>query len=381
MISLPEKTTALQAKAITPLFAQDTMQPPLEAEKEESLKKDYQDEKFHQYTFLELLNRPTKEWLVDQIFGAGEIGMFYGPSGCGKTFVVIDMIIALCSKDKFANEFAISKPLNVAYCAGEGLGGLRDRFAAAAIYHEITDLQNFTFFEKTPQLYEQPVLFNNPNNSCSDSINQFISEWKKKAVNKKLDVLIIDTLHTASVGADENSSRDMGKVLQLCRSASIELGCTVILVHHTNKARTGERGSSALRGAMDFMIEIKPKEDNRKAAMHCSKLKDGEEWQDQGFELKRVDSTKNVHVNWTGVVEGKGQSKAEDKESIISAMKEYDGTTFLCKSIAEIINQHPSYTNRLLGELVAEKKCYRELEKPEKAPSNKNPWLFFLKIS
>lgn len=44
-------------------------------------------------SFDELLEMPAKEWLLDQVFGAGDVGMVYGPPGCGKTFVVIEMII------------------------------------------------------------------------------------------------------------------------------------------------------------------------------------------------------------------------------------------------------------------------------------------------
>lgn len=44
---------------------------------------------------------PSKEWLLDQVFGAGDIDMIYGAPACGKTFVVIDMILSLCTRNKW----------------------------------------------------------------------------------------------------------------------------------------------------------------------------------------------------------------------------------------------------------------------------------------
>src|SRR5690606_18401473 len=109
---------------------------------------------FTPYSFDQLLKMPPKEWLLDQVFGAGDIGMIYGPPGCGKTFVVIDMIVRLCTGQKWANGFDVTRRLNVAYCAGEGIGGLPSRFAAIARHHDIANLENFVFYPIPPQLYD-----------------------------------------------------------------------------------------------------------------------------------------------------------------------------------------------------------------------------------
>jgi|GEM_PF-3253723 len=337
---------------------------------------------FQPYTFSELQNMPPKEWLVDQFFGEGDLGMVYGPPGCGKTFIVIDMIVSICSKIPVANKFNVNRELNVAYCAGEGISGLPSRFIAAAQYHEAQNLHNLTFYKTMPQLYESG------NNDTKDltAIDNFILEWKKRIMEKeagKLDVLVIDTLHTASVTADENSARDMGKVLQSCRLAANELGCAVILVHHTNKSGTGERGSSALRGAMDFMIEIKKQSDTEtRAIMSCSKLKDGEQWQDQGFDLCAVEGTGSVRVSWFSNDDINGQPRKtaadKDKESLLLVMRQHRGTKFTSKSLSERIGKGQTYANKLLSDLVRENKCYQRLQDPEKDASRWNPWVYLV---
>ena len=130
---------------------------------------------FRPYTFNNLLEMRSKEWLLEQVFGPRDIGMFYGAPGCGKTFVVIDMILKLCTGNQWADKFNIPRCLNVAYCAGEGLGGLPSRFNAAAKHYDITLLHNFTFYSLPPQLFD---------NVAEATIKQFCKEWQARQLEK-----------------------------------------------------------------------------------------------------------------------------------------------------------------------------------------------------
>ncbi len=332
---------------------------------------------FRPFTFSELCNMPPKKWLVDQIFGAGEIGIFYGLPGCGKTFIVIDLIISICFGKMWARRFAVNAPLNVAYCAGEGISGLPSRFTTAAKYHDVALPNNFTFFKIIPQLYL------NDDTSVTATIKQFVHEWKARQLAKEaeaLDVLVIDTFHTATTAADENSAKDMGKILHLCRWAAHELGCTVILVHHTNKNGTAERGSSALRGSMDFMIEIAKLNDAKNAIMSCSKLKDGEQWKPQSFHLCKREDCESVHVLWndSDLITPPLKSKVKSKKDLLNEMEQHIGKRFTCKSLAKIIAKKENYTLKLLNELEHDRKCKKELSDPNKKPSSRNHWLFYV---
>ncbi len=146
----------------------------------------------------------------------------------------------------------------------------------------------------------------------------------------------------------------MGKVLHSCRSAGNNLGCAVILVHHTNKGGSIERGSSALRGAMDFMIKIEKASDtDTHAVMSCEKLKDGEQWKSQSFSLLPQDECKSAYVSWDdpgNLTQIKG-AKVSDKEKLKEEMKRYAGTRLTCKTLAEAIAKTEDYTRKLLKEL------------------------------
>lgn len=332
------------------------------------------EEQFRPIRLPELLARPSKPWLIEGLIGPRDIGMIYGPPGSGKTFVVIDLVFAACLGRQFALQFAIDRPLTLAYCAGEGLSGLPARFAAAAAFYGVSDLKSFTFFETVPQLFLQRVDGNR------QTVLQFVAEWQaRQAANRApaLDLLIIDTLHSATVSADENSAKDMGLVLQLAKMVIGELGCAVLLVHHSNKAGTGERGSSALRGAMDFMIEVKPMAG--KFVMTCEKLKDGERWPPHTFALVAKEDSVRVWWDLPAGVEPSAGKQAQDKQAIVHLLQNAPNIRYTARTIGEVIGMGASkQVFKLLKDVVAEHDHIQlGLKDPEKDASPQNPLMYW----
>jgi RecA-family ATPase len=337
---------------------------------------------FQPYTFDELEAMPPKEWIIDSLIGRGDIGMFYGPPGCGKTFTVADLIICGIMGKQWARRFDIPVPLNAAYCAGEGVSGLPARFVAAATHHGATraDKQNFTFFKTVPQFFTGDDI------PEAIAIQRFVEEWQKRiseGTAKALDILFVDTLNTATVAAEENSAKDMGKVLSMCRWATQELGCAVVLVHHTNKTGSAERGSSALRGAMDCMIEIKRvSEGGTKAIMSCEKLKDGEAWKPQTLDLVPVQNVDSVRVWWdepSETTQAKGKEDAY-KKIMIGFMQSQPGKKFTAKILAEVAGIGQNNAIRILSKAVEAGLCVSELMDTTKPNSNRNPLAYFANL-
>lgn len=324
---------------------------------------------FHPYSYSELRQRPPKKWIVDNLIGVRDSGMIYGPPGLGKTFIVIDMIACMCSGKTFANFFSIEQPLNVAYFAGEGIDALPSRFESSVKYHELDDLINFDFYETPPQLF---------NDETTETMQQFIQEHKANS-EKKYNIIFIDTLHSATVGAEENSAKDMGKVLSMCKFASKELSCSVILVHHTNKNATAERGSSSLRGAMDFMIEICGSQE--KSYIKCAKLKDGKSWQPIRFNLCDTEECESAHVEWLEGIytENEDPSNEEiDKQKLIEHMELHEGFKFTVGKLKNSINKSDTMTRKLVNKLFDEAKCNRSTKDPKRKLSNTNPYVYWI---
>jgi hypothetical protein len=310
---------------------------------------------FKPFTLADLIARPPKQWLITGLFGRGDMGMIFGPPGSGKTFVTADMIVAACLGKPFAGQFSTARPLNIAYCASEGLDGLPQRFAAAAAHHGMADdCLNFTFFEIVPQLFDG----NSP-----DSIALFVAEWREAEEAGQvgpLDLLFIDTQHGATVGADENSSTHMGLCLHAAKAAIKALGCTVALNHHSNRAGTGERGSSSMRGAMDFMIETKEVVRGEKFTMQCAKLKDGRAWEAQGFTLVPVPGFAAPRVEWTGTVakgndEHKGDARKSDTgRKVLQVLGSDESRMFTRLEIGEEIDSTPQNVGNVADRLIRE---------------------------
>jgi hypothetical protein len=92
-------------------------------------------------------------------------------------------------------------------------------------------------------------------------------------------LVVIDTLARSSVGAEENSARDMGEVNDAVDEIAKKLNCLVLLVHHSGKGG-GERGSSAIRGATDGICEVIRHESGTRELVlggPTAKIKDGDD--------------------------------------------------------------------------------------------------------
>jgi hypothetical protein len=320
---------------------------------------------FEPLTFEGLMKLPPKVWVIENIIGLGDLGMIFGEAGSGKTFVVIDLLIAAVLGEQWAGQFAVKRPLYTAYCAGEGVSGLKDRFFTAAAWRNLgpADLAKLLIYTTVPQLYVDEY----------QTIYQFVDEYKE--LKRPLDLLVIDTFHSATVNADENSARDASKVLAAMKYAIKELGCAAILVHHTNKSRSGERGSSAYRGAMDVMLEVG--QEGAKRVLYCSKLKDGDKFEPQLFSLtKYADSAYPV---WEGPSDRK--TKATQKELMLAEMVKRPTARLTAKQWGEAIGLTQTYANNILSSLEADGKAGRALQDETKQSSNRNPWVYYLKRS
>lgn len=283
-IPSPAKSESSPANGKTPTITHAANPPPEPEPETKSV--------FNRLTFSDLLTRPKKGWLIKKILGKRDIGMIYSESGSGKTFIVIYLIFACILKSLFAGKFEVENSLKIAYCTNEGLDGLGQRFKTAAKHYAKNENlsfigENLSVFPIVPQLY---------NSHATEAIYQFINDWKDNNYGH-LDLLIIDTLHLASFGANEDIAKDAGIIIKSCKDAISQLGCSVLLIHHAN--RGGKyRGSSAFHGDMDTMLEVEFDSDSRIGALKYFKIKDGEQFPDLYFRLVPDSDTESAYIEW-----------------------------------------------------------------------------------
>lgn len=186
---------------------------------------------------------PLVEGLLDQ----GALSMVYAPSNEGKTFVALSLAASVAKGALWAGRETCGGL--VVYFATEGGRGIRKRFAA---YRQIHGLP-----AKTPlALIASAADFLSSGVDCSRLIAA-VREAERQA-GRACVLIVIDTLSRVLAGGDENSSTDMGAIIQRLDSIRSATGSHVMLVHHTGKdSSRGARGWSGLRAAVDTELEVK----------------------------------------------------------------------------------------------------------------------------
>jgi hypothetical protein len=100
-------------------------------------------------------------------------------------------------------------------------------------------------------------------------------------------LVVVDTLNRAAPGVDENSSQDMGRIIEAAAELQRRIGGLVLLVHHAGKDATkGMRGHSSLHAALDAAIEVRRDGDARE--WRIAKSKDGADAESIPFRLEVV---------------------------------------------------------------------------------------------
>jgi hypothetical protein len=94
--------------------------------------------------------------------------------------------------------------------------------------------------------------------------------------------VIIDTLARCFSG-DENQQEDMGQFVRRLDTLREQYAATVLVVHHSKKADSNERGSSAFRGACDTMMFVS--KDGVDITLECTKQKDHDAFVERKYEL------------------------------------------------------------------------------------------------
>ena len=209
------------------------------------------------------------EWIIKGVLPKAGLGVIYGASGSGKSFMILDMLASIAEGIPWRG-FRVNKA-RVIYVAAEGAAGLRRRTQALTRERKIS-VENIGVIADAPNL-----LADEDAEGLVDALCRF-----------KGDLIVIDTLAQAMPGGDENSSKDMGGLLERARRIHDRTGGMVLLIHHAGKdAARGARGWSGLRAAADFEAEVT--RDGEARVLKLTKLKDGNDGLSFGFRLKQVD--------------------------------------------------------------------------------------------
>lgn len=202
---------------------------------------------------------PPLKWLIKGLVPESGFAVLYGPPGSGKSTIALDLALQVAAGRA------------VVYIAAEGAGGYPARLLAWTKHHA-RPAGNLLF--------------------ALEAVNLLDKTERAEMLGALGDVtpalLVVDTLARCMIGGDENSAKDMGLAIDALDTIRRLTGCAVLVLHHTTKAGNGERGSSALRGAADVMLELA--ESDGLLTLTATKTKDSAPPPDQCLRLVSIET-------------------------------------------------------------------------------------------
>ncbi len=237
------------------------------------------------FRFEELVSRPPAPWLIRGVLRQQSVSLLYGRRGCFKSFVALDLAASLATDQPWQGHDIVTGGL-VIYVAGEGGGGMVQRARAWSEQHQIAP-RNINV-----RFVTEPVVVT----ATSDDVNVLIQRirdaigwepegsidedtghtYEHETAREWPVLIVVDTLARCFVG-DENKQQDMGEFIQGIDLLKREFNCSVLVVHHTGRDESHERGATSLGGACDTMYRLDADNDEHTLTLTNEKMKDSRE--------------------------------------------------------------------------------------------------------
>ena len=228
-------------------------------------------------TLQELRQTPPPTYQVAPYIIDKSFAVLFGQPGSYKSFLSLDWALSVAHGVDW-NERPVMQG-SVVYLALEGQTGLATRSEA---WHRERGLKdtNAPFYAVTTPL------------SLVDETGdvQLLMDGIQEALSgTNPSLIVVDTLARSFVGADENSSTDMGVFVHNIDLLIHHFDCTVLVVHHSGKVISkGARGSNSLQGAVTSELELVKKVGEQSACLYVRKQKEVEEAKPQWLTAREV---------------------------------------------------------------------------------------------
>jgi RecA-family ATPase len=225
------------------------------------------------------LNYLIDGWITER--GRSVLG---GPSGSGKSFLALHMAYCIARGVDFFG-YHVERG-GVIYQAGEGGLGIKKRQKAYRKHFELPPEEDvpLVVLPAKVDLYAR----DGDTDRLIEAINSI-----KVTLSVPLKAVFIDTLATATIGADENSGKDMGVVLANIARIEEECGVHVCLVHHMNADGKKLRGHTSIHANVDTVIQVTVDESTKIRTAKLRKQKDDEDGREIRFTLAAIEVGQN----------------------------------------------------------------------------------------
>ncbi len=202
---------------------------------------------------------PKAEPLIEDVLMLDSISWLHGKPGHAKSFIALDWACCVATGRQWRGQQ--TQHGEVLYVVAEGAQGMHERRQAWEITNDVE--------VPAGQLSFLPVAVQMLQDLDVAAMAMIVAELKPAMV-------VIDTQARVTVGADENSSRDMGQFVASVDQLRVASGACILTVHHEARAGDSLRGSTALEGAATTVIRAT--KDGALVRIDCTKQKDGPEF-------------------------------------------------------------------------------------------------------
>ncbi|WP_367574118.1 AAA family ATPase [Streptomyces griseoaurantiacus] len=213
---------------------------------------------------------PLEPVVADMLF-RDTLARIYGPSGTFKSFMTLDIAACVATGAPWHGQATHAGP--VVYLVAEGLRGIRKRVRAWEQHHG----RKMTGVKFLPR----PVQAMDP-------------EWAVLVeVCRRLApaLVVVDTQARVTVGVEENSNTEMGRVVHHMEQLRAASGACLLLVHHTGHDEGRSRGATAVKGALQTELGVTRKDapgTGPVITLKTGKQKDDAELDDMEFGIHTV---------------------------------------------------------------------------------------------
>jgi hypothetical protein len=203
--------------------------------------------------------QPPIEWIVENLFSAGSVSLVVGEAGSKKTWSLIDLAVSVARGETWLHFDTIPGPVLI-IDEESGSRRLSRRLGQTLRGHDAD--------ESTPLYYVSLAAFDFGKPDDVNILHSLILETGARFV-------VIDALADVMPGRDENAVQFVQPVFIALRRVAETTQAAIVIIHHSNKAG-GYRGSTAIKGAVDLMLQVDSEPDSPNIDFKTEKARDTE---------------------------------------------------------------------------------------------------------
>lgn len=207
---------------------------------------------------------PPRREIVEGLFAEGELVMLVSPPGIGKSALAQYLLVCIAEGGPFLSRTVKQGPV---------------LYVAAERYESATRRLNAMKTDQSAPIYIIKYQPNLADKRAMRDLGELINEICREDYKCGPTLICIDTFSRCIPGVDENSAKEMSRVMQGVAALLEQVpSAAVMIIHHTAKNSSDSRGSSVVLGAVDLEM-LMSKTKNGLLKIEVQKANDVEEGQ------------------------------------------------------------------------------------------------------